>query len=352
MNKDTIEKKKQFHKEYIKTPEFEEVKKAVFERDGHKCVCCQRTDSLVCHHTSYRHLGQHNQREIDDCVTLCVHCHAMGIHKNPANIHWFSVEHPRNCDDLREVDGVLVRSNGEDFFDARTFKRLKIYVNRKRNYRRRVAMPNQDNVQEYAYVLVAKAFPEICGVWFEGCHVHHLNHDPNSKEWDDSASNLKVMTKEEHGQLHGKESGERGKELFSKRVAQYTMSGNLVAVYPSSIEAAKAMDIAKSAIRNVTSGARASSCGYQWKTFENDEEIPEFIPPVKTLHERLVEASSKPVAQYDKKGNLIKVYPSVKAATEALGFKSFSSICNCLKGKSKTSGGYYWKYYEDSNDKQ
>ena len=76
MNKDTLEKKKQFHKEYIKTPEFEEVKQAVFERDGHKCVCCQRTDNLVCHHTGYRHLGQHNQAEVDDCVTLCVHCHA------------------------------------------------------------------------------------------------------------------------------------------------------------------------------------------------------------------------------------------------------------------------------------
>lgn len=348
MNKDTIEKKKQFHKEYIKTPEFEEVRKAVFERDGYKCVCCQRTDSLVCHHTRYKNLGLHNQNEIDDCVTLCIHCHAMGIHKNPANIHWFSVDHPRNCDDLREVEGILVRSNGEDFYDAKTFRRLKIYRNKDREHRGRVVIPDRNGEQEYTYVLVAKAFPEICGEWFEGCHVHHIGRNPK----DDRAVNLRVMSEEEHKQLHGIEFGERGREMFSKRVAQYTMTGNLIAVYSSSIEAAKAMDIAKSAIRNVTSGASASSCGYQWKTFENDEEIPEFIPPVKTLSERLSEAASKPVAQYDKRGNLIKVYPSAKVAAETLGFKSHSSICNCLKGKSKTSGGYCWKYYEDSNDKQ
>lgn len=349
MNKDTLEKKKEFHKEYIKTPEFEEVKQAVFERDGHKCVCCQRTDKLVCHHTGYRHLGQHNQAEVDDCVTLCVHCHAMGLHRNPANTYWFSVDHPRNCDDLREVDGVLVRSNGEDFYDASTFKRLKIYKNKNRNNRGRVIMPGEDGKQEYTYVLVAKAFPEVCGVWFEGCHVHHLNRDTQ----DDRAENLRVMSVEEHHAEHLEELISATREASSKRTAQYTLSGNLIAVYSSSIEAAEAMNIAKSAIRNVTSGASNTSCGYVWKTFEDGEEIPEFIPPVKSVSERLSEAASKPILQYDKKGNLVREWKSARQATEALGLKSHSTICNCLKGKNKTAGGFVWKYkYKDKDEAQ
>lgn len=342
MDKDLIEKKKAFHKDYIKTPEFEEVKQAVFERDGRKCVCCQRTESLVCHHTSYRHLGRHDQSEIDDCVTLCIHCHAMGVHKNPANIHWFSVEHPRNCDDLRETDGILVRSNGEDFFDANTFKRLKLFKNKNREGRKTVNIPGGNGKQEYVYVLVAKAFPEVCGKWFEGCHVHHKNR----KVDDNRAENLKVMTAEEHRAVHLDDFIAASKEANSKRTAQYTLSGNLIAVYPSSIEAAKAMEIAESAIRNVTSGASFTSCGFVWKSFEDGEKIPEFIPPVKSLNERLSEAASKPVLQYDRKGNLVREWKSAYEAAGALGFKSHSSICNCLNGHSKTSGGFIWKYKE------
>ena len=326
MNKDTLEKKKEFHKEYIKTPEFEEVKQAVFERDGHKCVCCQRTDKLVCHHTGYRHLGQHNQAEVDDCVTLCVHCHAMGLHRNPANTYWFSVDHPRNCDDLREVDGVLVRSNGEDFYDASTFKRLKIYKGKGKEKRNTVNTP--DEKLEYVDTLVAKAFPEVCGLWFEGCHIQHKANDMENNK----AENLRVMTVDEFVDNFAASS----KEVNSKRTAQYTLCGNLIAVYHSNEEAAKAMEVTRY---------------YVWKTFEDGEEIPEFIPPVKSVSERLSEAASKPVLQYDKKGNFVREWKSAYEATEAIGLKSHSTICNCLKGRTSTAGGFVWKYKDNDKDK-
>lgn len=51
-----------------------------------------------------------------------------------------------------------------------------------------------------AYELVAKAFPEICGEWFEGCHIHHKDFNT----LNNSADNLQVMTKEEHLELHKK----------------------------------------------------------------------------------------------------------------------------------------------------
>lgn len=50
----------------------------------------------------------------------------------------------------------------------------------------------------YAHIEVAKAFPEICGEWFEGCHVHHKDGNPLNNE----ATNLIVCTKQEHVQLH------------------------------------------------------------------------------------------------------------------------------------------------------
>ena len=183
----------------------------------------------------------------------------------------------------------------------------------------------------------------------EGCHVHHLNRDTQ----DDRAENLRVMSAEEHLNEHLDESVAVLREANSKRTAQYTLSGNLIAVYPSSIEAAKAMNIAKSAIRNVTNGASNTACGYNWKSFEDGEEIPEFMPPVKSVSERLSEAASKPILQYDKKGNLVREWKSAREATEALGLKSHSTICNCLKGRTSTAGGFVWKYkYKDKDEAQ
>ena len=50
----------------------------------------------------------------------------------------------------------------------------------------------------YAHIEVAKAFPEICGEWFEGAEVHHK--DGNSL--NNEASNLIVCSKKEHIEFH------------------------------------------------------------------------------------------------------------------------------------------------------
>lgn len=48
------------------------------------------------------------------------------------------------------------------------------------------------------------------------------------------------------------------------------------------------------------------------------------------------------VAQYDKGGNLIAVYPSVKIAALAVGIAS-PNISAVIRGIRKTSGGFVWK---------
>ena len=54
-------------------------------------------------------------------------------------------------------------------------------------------------------------------------------------------------------------------------------------------------------------------------------------------------ASSKPIIQLDKNNNIIKKYKSIMDASRDTGIL-FVSISNCLRGKSKTSGGYKWDY--------
>lgn len=63
----------------------------------------------------------------------------------------------------------------------------------------------RDNHNHYVHQEVAKAFPEICGEWFEGCEVHHKDGNTENNE----ATNLIVCTKEQHLAFHNKHARER-----------------------------------------------------------------------------------------------------------------------------------------------
>lgn len=72
--------------------------------------------------------------------------------------------------------------------------------------------------------LVAKAFPEICGEWFEGCEVHHKDH--NSR--NNCADNLMVVSPESHIEIHNKEEDVTHK---TRRIFKYDSNWNLVDVF-------------------------------------------------------------------------------------------------------------------------
>lgn len=80
------------YRSYIRSKAFKEVKKAVEERDGHKCMTCGRTRAdgakLTCHHRVYDHLFEGGENEIADCITLCQYCHK-GIHSIRSNYQRF-----------------------------------------------------------------------------------------------------------------------------------------------------------------------------------------------------------------------------------------------------------------------
>lgn len=56
--------------------------------------------------------------------------------------------------------------------------------------------------------------------------------------------------------------------------------------------------------------------------------------------------TGKSILKLDKEGNKIKEYNSLKEASEDVGVGS-NNICACLKGTTKTSGGYKWRYVNE-----
>jgi hypothetical protein len=56
----------------------------------------------------------------------------------------------------------------------------------------------------------------------------------------------------------------------------------------------------------------------------------------------------KPVDQYSMFGEYIKTWENAKTAARNLGYKTYSSICGCCKGRERSYRGYLWTYTGES----
>lgn len=55
--------------------------------------------------------------------------------------------------------------------------------------------------------------------------------------------------------------------------------------------------------------------------------------------------NAKKIVQYDKNGNFINVWSSIKQASGTLGINRYS-IGDCCRGYQKTAGGFIWRYFD------
>ena len=62
-------------------------------------------------------------------------------------------------------------------------------------------------------------------------------------------------------------------------------------------------------------------------------------------HKQTSQFKDRPIQQYDKNGNYIKTFSSVKQASIEIGGES-TNIVKCARGKIKSAYGYRWKYLE------
>ena len=71
---------------------------------------------------------------------------------------------------------------------------------------------------KHYHLLVAQAFPEICGEWFDGAVVHHKDLNP----YNNRADNLQVLNEQEHKAIHNEsdETFKRRSEGTKRWIAQ------------------------------------------------------------------------------------------------------------------------------------
>lgn len=111
--------------------------------------------------------------------------------------------------------------------------------------------------------VVARAFPEICGEWFEGCQVNHKN----ECKWDNRACNLEVCTAKYNSNYgsHGEKISKACKNRLdcSKRVAQ-KLNGKIIAVFESQKEAERQTGLDHAHISRCCLGKQITHGGYEW----------------------------------------------------------------------------------------
>lgn len=124
-----------------------------------------------------------------------------------------------------------------------------------------------------------------------------------------------------------------------KPINQYSIDGKFIRKYKSIKEAVLENNFNnKSGLSNIhycCSGKIKTAYGYIWK-YDGEELILE-------NHKSKI---NKSVIQYSKNNDLIKIYKSVKEASNENKI-NISSIIKCCKGQLKTAGGYIWRYAND-----
>lgn len=67
------------HSEYLKSDNWDELRKQVLKRDNYMCTICGASDcKLDVHHKTYK---RHENERLSDLTTLCATCHLKFHHK-------------------------------------------------------------------------------------------------------------------------------------------------------------------------------------------------------------------------------------------------------------------------------
>lgn len=119
---------------------------------------------------------------------------------------------------------------------------------------------NGESILHSIHRLVATAFPDICGVYFDGAEVNHKDENTHNNK----AENLEWCTK--HYNNNYGTRVERIVKKTSKPVNQYTKDGRLIAEYSSASEAERQTGIHQGNICSCCRGNKSFSHagGYKW----------------------------------------------------------------------------------------
>lgn len=148
---------------------------------------------------------------------------------------------------VKSLEREIMRSDGKTL--PLKEKILKPNLNNSSRHYQVLLCENGIEKWKQVHQIVAQTFipnPNGCDV------VHHKDHNPQNNR----VENLMWMSKEEHDAIHRAEQ--------AKTIYQYTIQGELIAVYSSAYEAARELRFSQGNITMCCQGKRKTHKGYKW----------------------------------------------------------------------------------------
>lgn len=142
----------------------------------------------------------------------------------------------------------------------RTSKSKLLSLNKDKNGYYQVSLYNENtkNKSFKIHKLVALHFPEICGEYFEGAVVDHIDANIHNNV----ATNLRFCTQKEN---INNPNYKRNPSYLYKHIVQIDKSGNIISTFSSISEAAIKTNTCRTNIHRVLNGSRKTAHGFIWK---------------------------------------------------------------------------------------
>lgn len=141
------------------------------------------------------------------------------------------------------------------------------------------------------------------------------------------------------GKCYNIASGGKGiPGVNERKIKQYSLQGTFIREWNSLKEAEKYLNKPK-AEANISAcclGKKNRAYGYIWR-YSDDPNNLEVTP---------LTPYRAPIDQYTREGDYITTYQTIAEASKQTGIGD-TNIGNCLRGRSKSAGGYVWKFNND-----
>jgi hypothetical protein len=146
-----------------------------------------------------------------------------------------------------------------------------------------------------------------------------------------------------------------------KEINQYDLYGNFITTYKSVKEASLKCGINEKSIQNCARGESKSAGGFNWKYLNSNKDAGVVVfdksgrkkggtPWNKGKKmDNVCGKNTKKILQFTTDGKFVKEWDCISNASNTLTINR-SAIENCIFGKSKTSGGYIWKYKDSEKE--
>ena len=209
------------------------------------------------------------------------------------------------------------------YMHAGYFRMTKTYGDRNTGTERRY--------RRFAHVLVAAAFPEICGEWFEGCVIDHIDGDKSNNK----AENLRVCSmKENTSNPITTEKKKKNQGYKSSTIRQIDLEGNEVKIWKS--EDLKEDENFGKLINNICSccrGYQKTSGGFKWEYVKFEDLPGEIWRDIGTIGHKV--SNMGRVKRYDRllKGSvsggykIVAIFKSKHTYIHVIVAKAFPEIC-------------------------